>query len=76
MKKLILVLGLVMLTGCAQIAPMMAGVNWWKVGAYACVRLSTKLNKKADKKQAELDAEKATKEQETSTKQDEDTLSR
>lgn len=76
MKKLFLVLGVFAFSGCAQIAPMMAGVNWWKVGAYACVRLSTKMNKKADERQAEIDAEKAAKKQETSTKQDEDTLSR
>lgn len=61
MKKLMLVLGVFALTGCAQIAPMMAGANWYKIGAYACIRLSSTLNKKAGKKQAELDAEKAAK---------------
>lgn len=51
MKKLVcLALITVWLCGCAQVAPMMADVNWWKVGAYACIRLCSTLNRKADEK--------------------------
>ena len=44
------------LSGCAQISAAAAKVNWYKVGAYACLRLSDTLNDKADQREQELAA--------------------
>ena len=62
MRKRVLILAVLsasILTGCAQLGAAAALVNWYKVGAYACLRLSDTLNDKAEAKQAELDAAKA-----------------
>jgi len=42
------------LSGCAQLSSAASKVNWYKVGAYACLRLSDTLNDKADQKELEL----------------------
>ena len=56
------------LAGCAQISAATAKVNWYKVGAYACLRLSDTLNDKAEQKELELQG--AAKEQTGAEKQE------
>jgi len=52
---------IITLSGCAQLSAAASGVNWYKIGAYACLRLSDTLNDKADEKDKEL--QKAAQEQ-------------
>ena len=55
MKKcLISIMALILLNGCAQIGAAASKVNWYKVGANLCFRLSDKLNDKAEEKEKEL----------------------
>ena len=42
------------LSGCAQLSAASSNVNWYKLGAYACLRLSDTLNDKAAQKDKEL----------------------
>ena len=52
------------LSGCAQLGMAASQINWFKVGTYAALRLSTSLNKKAEKKDREIEQQKV--EQDTS----------
>ena len=47
------------MTSCTAIGTATAGVNWYKIAAYGCVRLCKTLNKKADEKDKELEEHKA-----------------
>jgi hypothetical protein len=40
-------------SSCAAIQTAAAGINWWAVGANVCLRLSTTLNKRAEKAETE-----------------------
>lgn len=42
-----------LVSGCAQLGAAAAQVNWFKVGSYAALRLSTALNKKAEDREKE-----------------------
>ena len=58
-------------SGCAAISNATAGVNWYKLGSYACIRLSETLNKKAEEKEQEIAEQTAQENKPEETKQEE-----